>query len=82
MKIDRIDTIQLGAFPWLTFVQVHTDEGLTGVSDTFYTADAIRAFTHDGRVPRLLGAEPLQIEGIWFERTTATRPLGRPSAQR
>jgi len=67
VKINRIDTVQLGAFPWLTFVQVHTDEGLVGVSDTFYTADAIRAFTHEYAAPRLLGADPLQIERIWFE---------------
>lgn len=67
MKIDRIDTITLGAFPWLIFVQVHTDEGVVGTSDTYYTADAIRAFVHEYAAPRLLGRDPQQIERIWFE---------------
>ena len=28
MKITKIDTIQVTGFPYLIFVQIHTDEGL------------------------------------------------------
>ena len=65
MKITKIDTIQVESFPYLIFVQVHTDEGLIGVSDTYYATDAISGYIHQWAAPLLLGKDPLQIERHW-----------------
>ena len=65
MKITKIDTIQVTGFPYLIFVQIHTDEGLIGVSDTYYATDAIRGYIHQWAAPLLLGKDPFQIERHW-----------------
>lgn len=67
MRITSLETVHLGAWPWLTFVRVHTDEGLVGTSDTFYTADAIRGYVHGHAASRLIGRDPRHIERLWFE---------------
>jgi len=65
MKITKIDTIQVKDFPYLIFVQVHTDEGFIGVSDTYYATDAIRGYIHQWAAPLLLGKDPFHIERHW-----------------
>jgi len=66
MKITKIETVQIESFPYLIFVQVHTDEGLIGVSDTYYATDAVRGYIHQWAAPLLIGKDPLQIERHWF----------------
>jgi L-alanine-DL-glutamate epimerase-like enolase superfamily enzyme len=67
MKIVGIDTLQLKEIPWVTFVQVHSDQGVVGVSDTYYAGDAICAYVHSVLFPALVGRDPLAIEAIWFD---------------
>lgn len=62
MKITALETVRVDAFPNLTFVQVHTDEGVTGLGETFYGAHAVEAHLHAIAAPALLGEDPLQIE--------------------
>jgi galactonate dehydratase len=62
MKITAIDTIWLGEFPNLAWVQVHTDEGLTGLGETFFGPKAVIAYIHETAAPRLLGKDPLAID--------------------
>ena len=35
MKITAVETIRLGEFPNLLWVQVHTDEGVSGLGETY-----------------------------------------------
>ncbi|MCC6854559.1 MAG: mandelate racemase/muconate lactonizing enzyme family protein [Microbacteriaceae bacterium] len=65
MKITSVETIQLTDLPYLVFVRIGTDEGITGTSDTYYTADAVRGFVHQDAAPILLGADPFRTEAIW-----------------
>jgi L-alanine-DL-glutamate epimerase-like enolase superfamily enzyme len=65
MKLTKIETIHLADYPHILFVAVHTDEGLVGYSDTFYTPDAVRAYLHQFAAPLLLGHDPLSIELHW-----------------
>ena len=68
VKLTRIDTIHLGedsAMPGLLLVRLHTDEGLVGEGETYYTPAATRAFIHELAAPLLLGRDPLAIEGHW-----------------
>ena len=62
MKITAIETIQLGEFPNLFWVHVHTDEGLVGLGEAFFGAHAAVAYVHESAAPRLLGQDPLAID--------------------
>jgi galactonate dehydratase len=62
MKITAIETIQLGEFPNLFWLQVHTDEGLVGLGEAFFGANAAVAYVHESAAPRLLGQDPLAID--------------------
>jgi galactonate dehydratase len=64
VKISRIETIRVAEFPNLLWVQVHTDEGLTGLGETFFGAGAVEAYLHDTAAPKLLGADPLAIDRL------------------
>jgi galactonate dehydratase len=62
VKVVRIDTLRLGEFPNILFVLVHTDEGLTGLGETFFGARAVEAYVHETAAPYLLGKDPLRID--------------------
>jgi galactonate dehydratase len=62
VKITSLETVYVDEFPNLTWVQVHTDEGLTGLGETFFGAGAVEAHIHDFIAPYLLGQNPLDIE--------------------
>lgn len=62
MRVTQIDTVRLDEFPSLVHVLVHTDDGLTGLGETFFFADAVEAHVHDIVADYLLGKDPSQIE--------------------
>jgi galactonate dehydratase len=62
VRVTRIDTVRLDEFPSLVHVLVHTDEGLTGLGETYFFADAVEAHVHDVVADYLLGQDPGQIE--------------------
>jgi galactonate dehydratase len=62
MIITAIETIRVGEFPNILWVQVHTDEGLVGLGETFYGPAAAEAHIHQLIAPKLLGKDPRNIE--------------------
>jgi galactonate dehydratase len=62
VKITQVDTLRLGEFPNIFFVLVRTDEGPSGLGETFYGARAVEAYVHETAAPYLLGKDPLQID--------------------
>ncbi len=62
MKITSLETIQLREFPNLVWLQIHTDEGLIGLGETFFGAGAVAAYLHETAAPYLIGRDPLRIE--------------------
>jgi galactonate dehydratase len=62
MKIVQVDTLRLDEFPNILFVEVRTDEGLTGLGETFFGAKAVEAYVHETAAPYLLGEDPLRID--------------------
>ncbi|MBI1397329.1 MAG: mandelate racemase/muconate lactonizing enzyme family protein [Betaproteobacteria bacterium] len=64
MKITAVETIQLAEFPNLLWVQIHTDEGLVGLGETFYAVNPVAAHIHETCAPWLLGRNPLEIDRI------------------
>lgn len=75
VKIVQLQTIQLPDHPYLVIVQVVTDAGYIGVSDTYYAPTAIASYIHDVAGPVLIGADPFRIEKHW--RTLNTRGFAR-----
>jgi galactonate dehydratase len=64
VKITAIETLRVAEHPNLLWVHVHTDEGLTGLGETFYGAAAVEAHIHEIAAPLLIGADPLAIDKI------------------
>ena len=64
MKITRLETIRVAEHPNLIWVQLHTDQGLVGLGETFFGAGTVEAHLHDFAAPRLLGRDPLAIDRI------------------
>jgi galactonate dehydratase len=62
MKITALETIRSADFPNILWVQVHTDEGLVGLGETFYGPAAAEAHIHQLIAPKLIGCDPRNIE--------------------
>ncbi len=62
VKVTAIHTLRLEEFPNLLWVQVHTDEGLVGLGETFYGPDSAEGHIHGIIAPYLLGQDPLLID--------------------
>lgn len=55
MKIVEIETLRSSYQPNVCIVRLHTDEGITGIGETFYGARAVEAYVHESAAPLLLG---------------------------
>ena len=64
MKITALETIRIDEFPNLIWLQVRTDEGITGLGETFFLAKSVEAYVHEALAPRLIGRDPLEIDRI------------------
>ncbi|WP_439561524.1 mandelate racemase/muconate lactonizing enzyme family protein [Roseinatronobacter sp.] len=64
MKITAIETIRIAERPNLLWLEVHTDEGITGLGETFFGAATVEAHVHEWIAPRVLGRDPLQIDAL------------------
>ncbi|MCC6178096.1 MAG: mandelate racemase/muconate lactonizing enzyme family protein [Chloroflexi bacterium] len=78
MKITAIETIQLGEMPNLLILRVHTDEGLAGLGETYFTPTEVAAYLHTSAAPLLLGEDPARIDGLRLklQRYIGTRDTG------
>ncbi|MFG2005556.1 mandelate racemase/muconate lactonizing enzyme family protein [Spirillospora sp. NPDC048911] len=67
VRITKIDTHVVGT-PWrnLTFVTVHTDEGLTGVGETRMLGhtEALRGYLAEAERRHVVGSDPFDIEDL------------------
>ena len=62
MRIRAIETIRVQERPNLLWVEVHTDEGITGLGETFYMSRTVEEYMHEYLAPRVIGRDPLQID--------------------
>lgn len=82
MRLTALETVVLPRHPHLTFVRLHTDEGLTGIGDTFYGPASVVGYLHEEAAPLLLGQDPRAIERHWHALYTQTvRGAGMRSAE-
>jgi L-alanine-DL-glutamate epimerase-like enolase superfamily enzyme len=64
MRITALETLRLAERPNLIWLHVETDEGITGLGETFFGAGAVEAHLHETVAPQLIGRDPLQIDLI------------------
>ena len=64
MRITAIETIRIEERPNLIWLIVHTDEGLAGLGETFFGAQTVEAYVHEFIAPRVIGRDPLAIDGL------------------
>ena len=64
MKIIALETIRVAERPNLIWLQVHTDQGLVGLGETFFGAATVEAHVHEYIAPRVIGRDPLEIDRL------------------
>lgn len=62
MKITKLETVRVAERQNLLWVLVHTDEGITGLGETFFGAETVETYIHEYVAPRVIGRDPLQID--------------------
>ena len=61
MKVTSVETIWNPRWSNFVWVRVNTDEGLTGLGETFRHPTPVIRYMHDHVAPYLLGADPLPV---------------------
>lgn len=64
MKITSLETVRLDAFPNILWTRVHTDEGITGLGETFYGPASAESHVHEMIAPHIIGKDPRNIERL------------------
>lgn len=88
MKITSIETIRLakgvkvhaGPIGWL-WVRVHTDEGITGLGESYPHPGAEEAVILDRLAPVLMGRDPREIDSLWNDMFQAVAYSGWAGAE-
>ena len=61
MKIVAVETLRIAARPNLVWVRLRTDEGVTGLGESWFGAGPVEADVHERIAPLLLGEDPADI---------------------
>lgn len=63
-NVQCVRTIRVGEWPNLIWVEIETDEGLTGLGESFRGAQAVEAVIHEQIAPWLVGRDARRIEAV------------------
>ena len=84
LRISSVTTLRLREYPNLCYVALETDDGLTGIGETFFGARAVAAWVHETAAAYLLGKDPRTVqrhsralEGFVGSAGTGTENRGR-----
>jgi len=80
-RVIRLRTIRIAERPNLIWVEIETDEGLTGLGESFRGAQAVEAVIHEQVAPWLLGRDSRRIEAVSRHLTTPYLGFGAASAE-
>jgi galactonate dehydratase len=59
VRITAVETLSPSLQPNVCLLHLHTDEGLTGIGEAFFTPSAVEAYLHDTIAPVILGTDNL-----------------------
>ena len=80
-RVISLRTIRIAERPNLIWVEIETDEGLTGLGESFRGAQAVEAVIHEQVAPWLLGRDSRRIEAVSRHLTTPYLGFGAASAE-
>lgn len=80
-RVAALRTIRLEERPNLLWIEITTDEGLTGLGEAFRGAQAVEAVLHESVGPWLLGRDSRRIEAASRHLLTPYVGFGAPSAE-
>ena len=80
-SITALRTTRIAARPNLIWVEIETDDGLTGLGETFRGASAVEAILHDQVAPWLIGRDANHIEAVSRHLTTSYLGFNSASAE-
>jgi galactonate dehydratase len=66
MRISSIETVLHDAYPHSVHVLVHTDEGVSGLGESFHRPEAIADYIHAEIAPRMLGEPAENVARMWL----------------
>jgi L-alanine-DL-glutamate epimerase-like enolase superfamily enzyme len=64
VKITAVETIRLRDYANILWVEVHTDQGIVGLGETFRGPEPVEAYIHSMAAPLLIGQDPLEISRL------------------
>ena len=70
--IEFVETLRHPDFPHLVHVVLGSEEGLTGLGETFLNAEAVETYVHSQLAPRLVGAPVGNLPELWRRIGAAT----------
>ena len=70
MTITALTTYRSLEFPNLLWLEAETADGVVGLGETFYAAEAVEAYIHANLAPIVLGMSAVDIEAVHYR----TRP--------
>jgi len=80
-RVISLRTIRIAERPNLIWVEIETDEGLTGLGESFRGAQAVEAVIHEQVAPWLLGRDSRRIEAVSRQLTAPYLGFGAASAE-
>ena len=64
MTIAALTTYRSEEHPNMLWLEVETEDGVTGLGETFYAAEAVEAYVHANLAPIVLGLSAIDIEAV------------------
>lgn len=82
MKITAIETIRIDEVPNLIWLQLHTDEGLVGIGESYFDPAPTETHIHERIAPYLLGREAREVNRHYAHLVGYLGQLGSGAEQR
>lgn len=76
MIVTGIETLALERFANLVWVRIHTDTGLIGTGETYYTPQTVAGYLHEVSAPILLNQDARDIERLWWRQYEGSHVYG------
>ncbi len=64
-RIESVETVRHPHFPHLTHVLLHSEDGRSGLGETFHHAAAVEEYVHTELAPRVLGTPVGNLPELW-----------------
>ena len=64
-RIESVETVRHPDFPQLTHVLLHSDDGRSGLGETFHHPAAVEKYVHSELAPRVVGVPAGNLAELW-----------------